>query len=767
MKLFHKLLLLVCVCAAVPLLIMGSAALWRSRQLGRNLLDAGMETGRVSAATGRRALFEESRRLHTQVVERRAQELHDFFEAGRKLVGLQTVLARRALSAPAPAAGPPLRSDAEMEPLRRDPAFMGGEFRKKPYVLYKLAPGTSPGAVREPLRRLAALGDYYAFAHRENPWIKSLYIGHQGGFIIGYPGRSSFPKDYDPRGRPWYKKALRKGRVTWSAIYSDKDGRPVITCAEPILDGKKILGVSAADVAMEDFLDRLFELSELPATDALLVNYKGQVRISAKAKVGGRFEYRSQAADASPHIDRFQGGLFSPAFKASAKAPSGTMMVDASGRVVQDPEAAPDGDLLAFARVFIKTRKEGKYWYLLVRTPMSRVEGPAVQVSASLSQLQEKFAEAIDAQAASMGIGLLAVAAVVLLLALAASWVGAQTLTRPLAALTEAVRRVGRGDLETEVRLEGRDEVAEVGRAVNEMVRGLKEGVFVKKTFKRYLAASVVDRILEDPSALELGGEERDLTVFFSDMSGFTELSEQMDPKSLVALINEYLGAMTESIFLQEGTLDKYEGDAVMAFWGAPVSQPDHARRACWAALDNRSRLKELCAGWEKEGRPTFDIRIGVNTGKMIVGNVGSKDRMEYTVLGDAVNIGSRLEQANKVFGTHILVSERTRKEAGGAVETREVDRMALKGRKKAVRVFELLGLAGQVPADKRSGYDAYESGLNAYRRRDWDAAEKHFRESIEKLGEDRPSSVMLQRVIVFRHHPPPEDWDGVFRIEA
>ncbi|MFC1679379.1 adenylate/guanylate cyclase domain-containing protein [Elusimicrobiota bacterium] len=442
-------------------------------------------------------------------------------------------------------------------------------------------------------------------------------------------------------------------------------------------------------------------------------------------------------------------------------------MVDSSGLRVEDPEADTGGDLLAYAQVFIKTRKEGKYWYYLVRTPMARVAGPAAKVSQSLSELQERFAEAIDAQAKSMGLGLLVVAATALLLSLGASWKGAQTFTRPLAELAAAVRRVGQGDLETEVKPEGRDEVAEVGRAVNEMIRGLKEGLFVKKTFKRYLAASVVDKILEDPSALELGGEERELTVFFSDMSGFTELSERMDPKGLVELINEYLGAMTDSIFLQEGTLDKYEGDAVMAFWGAPVEQADHARRACWAALDNRSRLKELCDSWEKRSLPVFDIRIGINTGKMIVGNVGSKDRMEYTVLGDAVNIGSRLEQANKAYGTHILISERTNAEAGGAVETREVDRMALKGRKKSVVVFELLGLAGQVTAKRREGYDAYEKGLKAYRARDWDAAEKNFRGAIDILEEDKASSVMLQRVLVFRHHPPPDDWDGVFRISS
>jgi adenylate cyclase len=304
-----------------------------------------------------------------------------------------------------------------------------------------------------------------------------------------------------------------------------------------------------------------------------------------------------------------------------------------------------------------------------------------------------------------------------------------------------------------------------VGRAVNEMVRGLKEGLFVKDTFKRYLAASVVEHIIKNPESLKLGGEERELTVFFSDMSGFTAAAEAMEPQKLVGLLNEYLGAMTDSIFLQEGTLDKYEGDAVMAFWGAPVAQTDHARRACWAALDNRSRLRELCRDWEKRGLPVFDIRIGINTGRMVVGNVGSPAHMGYTVLGDAVNTAARLEQANKLYGTHILVSEATRLAAGGAVEAREVDSLALRGKKQALNVYELLGLAGQVSEARQRGYANYAQGLAAYRAQRWDEAEKALRAALSVLGEDKASSVILQRVLVFREHPPPGVWDGVFRV--
>lgn len=721
MRLFAKLFLLLGLCAAVPLALLGGATLWRSHQLQSELLGSSADTGRKSADAGEEALFAESKRLHIQVVERRADELENFFEQGRRLVGLQTALAERALSGAAAAGGPPLWSDAEMAENLKRPGFAEGTLRVEPYAVYHWAPGAKEEL--EPLKKLAALGDYYAFSHKENPWLKSLYIGHEAGFVVGYPASKPFPADYDPRGREWYAKAMEKGRVTWSHIYLDKDGKPVITCAEPVRAGGRAVGVSAADVSIERFLDRLFDLSELPATDALLVNYSGHVRFAAAVGSEGKFKWRSWDSQEAPLVGKVLDGRLAPAFAAAEKSASGAF--------------AQGGDLLSFARVFIKTRVGGKYWYYLVLTPKERIVGPAVEVRGTLERLQGLLAGSIARSTRALLVQSALVMAGALALALLAAGVGAGAVAKPLKELAEAVRRVGKGDLEVRVEAPGSDEVAEVGRAVNEMVKGLKEGLFVKETFKRYLSATVVEQIIKDPSALKLGGEERELTVFFSDMSGFTSLSETMEPRKLVELLNEYLGAMTDSIFLQEGT------------------------------LDNRSRLKEMCRSWEERGLPTFDIRIGINTGTMVVGNVGSKAHMGYTVLGDAVNTGSRLEQVNKLYGTHILVSEATRKAAGGAVDARELDLLEPRGKKNPIRVYELLGLAGQVPLKKRKGYHLNEAGLAEYRGRKFEAAAETFRAAIAALGEDKASSVLLQRCLVFRDYPPPEDWDGVFRAGA
>jgi len=750
--LFAKLFVLLALCAAVPLGFTAGAVLWRTQALRGELTAASARTGEAGGDAGEKALFAESRRVHLHVVEVRAAELQDFFEEGRRLVQMQSLIARRALKDAPDPHGAPLWSDARMAQVMADPKQSSGTVRVAPYAVYRLAPGASFDAERGELERLARLGDFYAFSLRETPWLKSLYIGASDGFLIGYPGTTPFPAGYDPRAGEWYKKAVKRGYLTWSNIYLDKDRKPVITAAEPVFLDGRFVGVSAADIALESLLDRLFDLAGLPATDAMLVNFQGGVRIAASISEDGRRAWKSWGPDDAPNVAGYLGGKLEPAFRRSLQERSGTLVAG--------------DDLLSYAQVAIKTRAGGKDWYYLVRTPVSRVIGPARRARGVLEGLQAALTEVISGETRALQGRLLLAALLALAAALAGAWLGAGVVAKPLTALAAAARRVGRGDLDARVKAEGRDEIAEVSRAFNEMTSGLKQGLFVKNAFKRYLSSTVVEQIIKDPSALSVGGEERELTVFFSDMSGFTSISENMPPRKLVGFINEYLGAMTDSIFLQDGTLDKYVGDAVMAFWGAPVAQEDHARRACWAALDNRSRLKEMCKGWAERGLPQFDIRIGVNTGRMIVGNMGSAEHMGYTVIGDAVNTGARLEAANKLYGTHILINETTREQAGGAVETREIDLLELRGKKNAIRIFELLGLPGQIDERRLRGYRLYEEALAVYRKRDWDEAEKLFRAALGVLGEDKPSSVLLQRVLVFRRHPPPGDWDGVFRLK-
>jgi adenylate cyclase len=289
-----------------------------------------------------------------------------------------------------------------------------------------------------------------------------------------------------------------------------------------------------------------------------------------------------------------------------------------------------------------------------------------------------------------------------------------------------------------------------------------------RETFGRFLAPSVVKEVLDQRGSLKLGGEKRELTVLFSDIRGFTTISEKLDPHVLLELLNEYLTPMTDIIVSgHEGTLDKYIGDAIMAFWGAPKPQADHALRACRAALAMVERLAALRERWRARGLPEIDVGVGINTGPMSVGFVGSQDRFyNYTVLGDAVNLASRLEGANRQYGTRILLGEETRVRAGAAIVTRPLDRVRVKGKREPVLIHELLCLA-PAPAGLRGFLEQFEWGLSAYQAQRWEEAAGRFREADRLQGGDAPSQVYIGRCEAMRRAPPGPEWDGVFEMKT
>jgi adenylate cyclase len=216
---------------------------------------------------------------------------------------------------------------------------------------------------------------------------------------------------------------------------------------------------------------------------------------------------------------------------------------------------------------------------------------------------------------------------------------------------------------------------------------------YIRNTFSKFVSKDVVDELLRHPEKIALGGAKREITIFFSDIRGFTTLSEALSPEELVKLLNEYLSTMTEIIIECKGTIDKYMGDAIMAFWGAPVDLEDHAYYACVASLIQMARLTELQASWKQRNLPSIDIGIGLNTGSAVVGNMGSSQRMDYTCMGDTINLGSRLEGSNKTYGTNIIISEYTYERVKERVYARELDLVQVKGKTHPVRIYELIGL--------------------------------------------------------------------------
>ncbi|MEO8700263.1 MAG: adenylate/guanylate cyclase domain-containing protein [Kofleriaceae bacterium] len=278
-----------------------------------------------------------------------------------------------------------------------------------------------------------------------------------------------------------------------------------------------------------------------------------------------------------------------------------------------------------------------------------------------------------------------------------------------------------------------------------------REKAHLRTMFSQYVSRPVVDRILA--ANPKLGGERRDLTVLFSDIRGFSQFSEGMPPEDLAAFLGEYLTPMTDLVLASGGTLDKYIGDAIMAFWGAPVDAADHAARACDVALQMQASLAELNRAWIGRGKPHVAIGIGVNTGAMAVGNMGSTARFEYTVLGDQVNLGSRLEALTKDYGVGILVGEATMTAAGSAFVFREIDLVRVKGRAMAAPVFELVGRAGT------DVNPSWAKGLALYREGEFAAA----RATFAAIPDDPPAAVMAKRCAVLIAEPPGAAWDGVY----
>jgi adenylate cyclase len=295
-----------------------------------------------------------------------------------------------------------------------------------------------------------------------------------------------------------------------------------------------------------------------------------------------------------------------------------------------------------------------------------------------------------------------------------------------------------------------------------------RQKVLIKTMFSRYVNPTIVNELVAHPEKLRLGGERKELTVFFSDIENFTRIAEKMSPEDLVMVLNEYLSVMTSIILANNGTLDKYEGDAIVAFWGAPIPQPDHALRACRTAVQMQDSLRGLREIWTQEGKPALSARIGINTDEAIVGNMGGANRFDYTVIGDGVNLGSRLETANKQYRTHIMISEATYRMVEEKVLARELDMLVVAGKTEPIRVYELLGMLGEEILPHQVEFvNIYNTGLASYRRREWSEAIRAFSKALELSPEDYPSELYIERSHLYIASPPPEDWNGVFILRT
>ena len=335
-------------------------------------------------------------------------------------------------------------------------------------------------------------------------------------------------------------------------------------------------------------------------------------------------------------------------------------------------------------------------------------------------------------------------------------------ITGPVRRLLEGTRAVEAGRLDGSIDVTTRDEIGQLTTAFNNMVEQLRHKERLRETFGRYVDPRVVEGLIDRQSLTASDGERRVMTVLFCDMKGFTSLSEGMTPQGLVKVMNHYLSTMSGPIRSHRGIIDKYIGDAIMAYWGPPFTEhSEQARLACLAAVEMadrgaalRTELPELLG--VRTVPSDCDVRIGVATGEVLVGSIGSEFMMSYTVMGDAVNLASRLENANKIYGSHSLASEPAIAAAGDAVEVREIDRLVVVGQTKPEAVFEIMGRKGELGEKLLALRERYAEGLAAYRARRWDEARQAFRAALEAVPGDGPSLALAQRVEDFQANPPP-----------
>ena len=365
----------------------------------------------------------------------------------------------------------------------------------------------------------------------------------------------------------------------------------------------------------------------------------------------------------------------------------------------------------------------------------------------------------------------IAATASTVLLGLAVAALITDRVTRPVRSLVSALHDVQQGNLNIQLPVSSSDEVGRLTSSFNFFVEQLRAKEKMKQTFGKYIDPRILEHVLTQPGAETVGGGRREMTVLFADLVGFTSLSERLTPSLMVTLLNRHFGLQAAAVQEHHGVVDKFVGDSIMAFWGAPFVKPEkHAALACRAAQAQLVALDTLCrelpeiTGLRRDV-PNLELRIGICTGEVVVGNIGSENTRSYTVIGDTVNLTARLERANRIYNTQILIGETTAQAINQEFEMREIDIIAVKGKTETTRIFELLPTKGKLIEELERLLERYEQGRRAFLAQEWDLAEAAFRECLQVRPNDGPSQVMIQRIEALRRNPPEKDWKGVWQL--
>ena len=529
---------------------------------------------------------------------------------------------------------------------------------------------------------------------------------------------------FDPRVRPWYKNTKNEQKIYWTDVYVFTTAQtPGFSATYPVLDEE---GNVAVVVCLNSPLHSLSEfLGEQKVGQhglVFIVNEKDEIMAYPDSKM-------------TVHKDAATGKLRL------------TKVEDLNEPWIRDAYKK----YKTTGSTKLETRTEGKdYLTNVAPFPKSFASKWQVVVIVPEDDLLGSVNELLY-QA-------LLIAVIIFFVSSVAVIIFANYITRPIAKLSLATSQVKHLDLDKISFVDSRiREIDEMNTSLMSTTQGLQ-------SFAKYVPKTLVRQLIELGQEAQLGGEETDLTIFFSDIKGFTSISEGMIPKDLVMHLSEYLEELSNIIMEDKGTIDKYIGDAIMAFWGAPTKQPNSHYRACRAALHCQKKLDELNKKWREAGKPIMETRIGIHTGKTIVGNFGSPDRMNYTIIGDSVNLASRLEGMNKHYDTQIIISEDTYRRVADRFVCRTLDIVAVKGKTKGIKIYELVAEKNETISEEIKRFCSdFELGVEAYLQKDWDNALTIFSGLSSQFPNDMSVELFIQRCNDFKANPQqlPHNWDG------
>ena len=535
------------------------------------------------------------------------------------------------------------------------------------------------------------------------------------GVVVGdieFEKRRFEDTNYVVTDQEWYRSGMQTDEPRWFNVSVHPVGaRPSIAYAGPVDVYEKRQGVLAIIIEYTRFAQFLSNLSVGASGAAFILGRDGSVVAAPDPDAD---ELNMQRSD-QPLLPIAQGAMrqAGSADDVDQKTPSQVRLLAAGN---------------AYAVSLTPLTFPG--WTLATVIPEAEFLGP---IERTIRQLL-------------IGLAILILAAGVI-----SAWLARRVIATPLIVVVDELKHVARFDLE-KVRRHGSrvTEIENLSNAIADMAGGLV-------AFRKYIPSDLVRTLVREGVEPKPGGSIRNLTVLFADIAGFTGLSERLGDR-IIPLLSSYLDTMSREISSHDGTIDKFIGDAVMAFWGAPAANADHAVDACRAALAGQRALR--ASGLTDDGGRPLRVRVGINSGDMLVGNIGSEVRLNYTVIGDAVNVASRLEGANKEYGTDIIIGEETRRLAGDRILVRELDRLMVYGRTGGIAIYELLDIA-ETPAVLPAWVALHERGLAAYRSRDFAGAASLFRQVLDARPDDQPARVMLERCSQYLQSPPGADWDA------